>query len=506
MDRCRARRLKSSSSPSVSASSSSASSRCPCAPEAAQPLPRLAAREPPLAEPLPERGPPVRLERPRPQVAGGVEARRRRRPASSPAAMAPGPPRRGAPSSARASRRGPPPDRAARARRRASPRSGGASPGETPARARPPAPGRRSRAARASHSGSEHHVLEEERERLGDRVVAELAELEREVRQRCSRSAPCGRPRGRATRSRRARRSARSRGRSRREPAACCRRRAATWSAGTRCPDGRSAGPPGRSRARRASPRTTRSAAPPGTARRAPAARKNRGRSDRRSSPRPRQRGPLELRRRAPARSGSSVAARKRAVCSRSRSRSIPRSSAYGVRVARPPELPADLVRPLERPAVDGIQALLQHRVARHLRAPRAASPSTSFACAIDDRPVRHRAVAAHPPPATPPGRPAPPPRPRVSMPTKPVEGEMEQVARAAAPPSPFAAAPASSRSAITESRANRSRVGVVDPLDLELALVAREVQVVLAGELLAEALGALPVATRGRRTSVLQR
>src|SRR3954447_8746748 len=43
------------------------------APETSQPLPGLAAREPPLAESLLEGAPPMHLERPGPQVARGVE-------------------------------------------------------------------------------------------------------------------------------------------------------------------------------------------------------------------------------------------------------------------------------------------------------------------------------------------------------------------------------------------------------------------------------------------------
>ena len=109
-------------------------------------------------------------------------------------------------------------------------------------------------------------MLEQRRPALGDGVVAEPPLLHRQIRPTCARSAPCGRPRGRARASRRGRRSAGSRASPCRAPRSARRTRAGSCSAAARRRDGRSPARAGRCRGRRASPRARAACGRPGSA------------------------------------------------------------------------------------------------------------------------------------------------------------------------------------------------------------------------------------------------
>ena len=126
------------------------------------------------------------------------------------------------------------PERAARPRRRSSPSSGAASPAGPLGHAQSPPPPPRRRGRGRAILGLAVSPSSRKANDSVTRVVAEMAELEGELRVGACRSALRGRPRGRAPRSPPGRRSAAAPGRPPRAPAASSRRRAGSSSAAPR--------------------------------------------------------------------------------------------------------------------------------------------------------------------------------------------------------------------------------------------------------------------------------
>ena len=149
----------------------------------------------------------------------------------------------------------------------------------------------------------------------------------------------------------------------------------------------------------------------------------------------------------------------------------------------------------LERRPVERIEPLVEDGVAASSSA--ALRSGLRLVCLLD----RHRAIGTGPRPGRPRARPRAGQLRRLGPglePEQPVEGELEQVPE----PAPLVVAGGGAAQLPQPlHHLPREQVGValVNGLDLELGLVTRQVQVVLAAELLAESLRPLPVWSRSK-------